>query len=287
MDTTWRIEGADRFPGSGDEYHTPDGTKRCATARWLGCHRLSFGFHVFLQVMRCRRAALRGQFDDQAFADSARNIARLIERFGARVHLTGLKNLRAMAPSTVLISNHMSTLETFVLPSIVVPFQPLTFVVKRSLTTHPIFGPVMRAREPIAVDRTNPREDLKRVMTEGAKRLAAGNCICVFPQSTRRVTFDERQFNSIGAKLAHRAGAPVLPFALRTDFWGNGSGAFKDFGPIGTHMDVHFAFGASLPTSLSARETQQEVVRFVREHMIRWGVPRIDALGEAHAGGEA
>jgi 1-acyl-sn-glycerol-3-phosphate acyltransferase len=40
----------------------------------------------------------------------------------------------------------MSTLETFVLPYLIAPHRPMTFVVKKSLVEYPVFKHVMRAR---------------------------------------------------------------------------------------------------------------------------------------------
>ena len=37
---------------------------------------------------------------------------------------------RGLDGPAVIVGNHMSTLETFALPGLVVPFKPLTFVVK-------------------------------------------------------------------------------------------------------------------------------------------------------------
>ena len=81
----------------------------------------------------------------------------------------------------------MSTLETVILPVIVLPFRRVTFIVKESLLTYPIFGPIMRSLDPLPVTRTNPRLDLKTVLEGGVARLQQGASIVVFPQTTRTV----------------------------------------------------------------------------------------------------
>jgi len=86
----------------------------------------------------------------------------------------------------------MSILETFVLPCLIQPHRDVTFVVKESLITYPLFGQVMRSRQPVVVGRDNPREDLKTVLEEGQKRLEANISIIIFPQTTRSVEFDPK-----------------------------------------------------------------------------------------------
>jgi hypothetical protein len=49
------------------------------------------------------------------------------------------------------------------------------------------------------------------MMDGGLARLKQGISIVVFPQTTRMVDFDASQFNSIGVKLAKKAGVPVVP----------------------------------------------------------------------------
>ena len=52
--------------------------------------------------------------------------------------------------------------------------------------------------------------------------LRNGMSVIIFPQTTRIMDFDRKQFNSMGVKLAKRAQVPVVPIALKTDAWGVG-----------------------------------------------------------------
>jgi 1-acyl-sn-glycerol-3-phosphate acyltransferase len=244
---------------------------------------LSFYWRVVGIVWRARRLAVRGRYDDMPYCASALTTLRAVERCGGTVEVTGLEHVRATPGPVVVIGNHMSSLETFGLAAFMLPDKPVTFVVKQSLLSHPFFGPVMRSREPIAVGRRNPREDLKAVLTQGVAKLAAGTSIIVFPQSTRRVEFVAPHFNSIGAKLAERAGVPVIPMALRTDFWGNGR-RVKDCGPVGRCREVRFAFGPAIPAGTPARQTHAAVVEFLRLHLPAWGVPWLESAAGLDGG---
>jgi 1-acyl-sn-glycerol-3-phosphate acyltransferase len=112
----------------------------------------------------------------------------------------------------------MGILETFLFPCLISPIHTVTFVVKKSLITHPIFGPIMRSRDPITVNRENAKEDFQIVMKEGKEKLNNGISIIIFPQSTRTTEFIPENFNSLGVKLAKSAGAKVIPIAIKLIF---------------------------------------------------------------------
>ena len=133
----------------------------------------------------------------------------------------------------------MSTLETMIFPSIICSIKRVTFVVKESLVKHPLFKDVMLSRDPIVVGRSDPRKDLEAVMNGGADLLSKGISIVIFPQSTRSLEFRPEEFNSLGVKLAKKAGVPVVPVAIKTDFWGNGK-YIKELGPIDGKKPVHY-----------------------------------------------
>ncbi|OGV63644.1 MAG: hypothetical protein A3K19_08470 [Lentisphaerae bacterium RIFOXYB12_FULL_65_16] len=249
-----------------------------------GLRALAFYPQVFWIVWRARCKSVRGQYGHEQYARSGLATLQAVERCGGTVEITGLDHLRAAPAPVVVISNHMSTLETFVLGTMLIPEKPMTYVVKDSLLTHAFFGPVMRSREPIAVTRTNPREDLKTVLKQGVAKLAAGTSLVVFPQSTRMVGFVVSRFNSIGAKLAERAGVAVVPLALQTNFWGNGKW-IKECGPVGRCKEVRFAFGPAIPAGTPSRQTQAAVVEFLHQRLPAWGIPWQET--EAEIGGGA
>ena len=162
-------------------------------------------------VWRASRLAVRGVYDDAAWSRSSFDILRALEAAGVRLEIDGVGHFASLGGPCVFVGNHMSTLETFVLPTIILSSGRMTYVVKRELTSYPVFGHVMRARDPIVVGRANPRDDLKAVLEGGAERLRAGISIAVFPQTTRTPVFDPAHFNTIGVKLAKRAQVPVVP----------------------------------------------------------------------------
>jgi 1-acyl-sn-glycerol-3-phosphate acyltransferase len=127
----------------------------------------------------------------------------------------------------------------------------------------------MRSRDPVLVGRKDPRADFRSVMEGGQERLSQGRSIIIFPQTTRSSGFDPKQFNSIGVKLAARAGVPVVPIALKTDAWGVGK-LIKDFGKIYPEKTVHFCFGDPLMISGNGRVEHESIVRFIQGKLREW-----------------
>ncbi len=231
--------------------------------------KISFYPQFFCIIWRSSGMAKRGVYKSQEWADSSLDVMRALENIGVRFEITGMANINKFGGPAVFIANHMSTLETMVLPCIIQPLKETTFIVKNSLLTMPIFGHVMRSRDPVVVSRVNAREDLKTVLEEGGKKLNDGRSIIVFPQSTRSVVFNPAEFNSLGIKLALRTGVPVVPLALKTDAWGIGRHV-KEFGPVDTTKKVHFAFGEPMRVEGRGADEHERVIRFIQERLEEW-----------------
>ena len=254
-----------------DSYDTPENVPRSVWDYFLLGSRFSFylrNFAVFAKVGSLAKAGiLTPELQSQY---GVRNI-RITESCGGKVHLRGLDHLSEFSGPAVIISNHMSLLETGLMHAFVRPRRDFCFVIKRSLLDVPYFGPIMRFLKCIPVDRVNPRDDFKVVMEVGTERLKAGKSVVIFPQATRSAVFDPEQFNTIGIKLAKHAGVPVIPLALRTDFLSNGR-LVKDLGPICRNKPVWFEFGAPIPRIAgSGKEEHARIIEFISDRVKSWG----------------
>lgn len=212
---------------------------------------------------------MQGVYDVQEWISSSLEILRILESCGGRFHIHGIDNLRNSEKPAVLVSNHMSILETMVFPGLIAPHMKVTFVVKDTLVTHKIFGPVMRSRNPIVVSRHNSREDLVEVMSKGTRLLSEGCSIVIFPQSTRKPYFKPEEFNSLGVKLAAKAGVPVIPIAIKTDFWPNGK-IVKDLGPLDRSKPVFIRFGEPMAIRGNGKEENQAIIKFIQSNLEVW-----------------
>jgi 1-acyl-sn-glycerol-3-phosphate acyltransferase len=232
-------------------------------------HRLYFTARYARIVFTTRRDAVRGNYDRKAWADSSFFIFRFIEKSGGRFDITGMENIIRDPGPVVFICNHMSTLETMILPGLIAPHREVTFVVKESLVKHPLFGHVMRSRDPIVVGRTDARKDFEEVMTKGPELISKGTSIVIFPQSTRSLNFNPEEFNSLGVKLARKTGANVVPVALKTDFWGQGK-VIKELGPLDSSKIIYFKFGEPFPVTGSGKAENQRVIDFILGCLREW-----------------
>jgi 1-acyl-sn-glycerol-3-phosphate acyltransferase len=224
----------------------------------------------FLSItVRAGAKAKRNRYNDAEFFRSSFEVLRALEEVGVRFEVTGIDVIKQLNTPCIVISNHMSVLETTVLPGIIGTYRKLTFIVKQSLLAYPVFGRVLHSRNPIAVGRANPREDLRAVLEGGVERLERGISIVVFPQTTRTLSFDPAQFNTIGIKLARKADVPVVPCAVFTAAWGNGK-YFKDCGKIDASKKVRFAFGEPMRIEGRGNDEHQAIIGFISEKLQEW-----------------
>ena len=224
---------------------------------------------IFSVILKSSRLAKRGLYNDEKWVDSSIRTLKALESIGIRVEVENINTFRDLDSPCVFIGNHMSTLETFFLPCIIQPIRKVTYVVKESLISYPVFKHIMISRDPIVVGRTDPRADFKAVLEGGEERLNKKISIIVFPQTTRTPDFDPDQFNSIGIKLAKKAGVPIVPIALKTDAWGNGK-MIKDFGKMRPERPVFFSFGNPMTVSGNGREEHLKIIHFIEDKLHSW-----------------
>jgi len=231
---------------------------------------LYFCIRFVSQLIKNRSIAVAGKLDTPTWASKSMDMLSLVEDCGGKFHIEGLENILKSKEPVVFISNHMSTLETMILPGLIASKREVTFVVKQSLMTHPLFGPVMCARKPIAVERKNPAIDFKKVMMDGVENLKNNVSVVIFPQSQRKVKFDTQQFNKMGIKLAKMGKVSVVPVAIKTDFWENGK-IIKDVGPLSRKKPIHIKFGEPFLIEGSGTKEHLLVIDYISKNLKEWG----------------
>ena len=220
-------------------------------------------------IIRGSRKGKKGTYTGHEWMLSSLNLLKAMEAAGGIFQIENLDIVHNLKTPSVFVGNHMSTLETFTLPSMIQPYQPCTFVIKKSLSTMPVFKHLMMARNPIVVGRSNPREDLKTMLNEGHRNLQEGTSLIIFPQTTRSLVFDPASFNSIGVKIAKKAGVPVVPVALKTDAMPNGK-LVKDMGKLYPKRPIRFCFGHPINVEGNGKEAQQQIVDFISGKLTEW-----------------
>ncbi len=132
---------------------------------------------------------------------------------GIQVRVTGMDNLPDGATSpAVLLVKHQSTLETFLLPTLMP--HPLAYVFKKELLYVPFFGWAMGRLDMIHIDRGQRARAFSKVVAQGKLLLARGIWIIMFPEGTRIARGKKGVYKSGGTRLAIETGAPVIPIAV-------------------------------------------------------------------------
>ncbi|MBE6366574.1 MAG: 1-acyl-sn-glycerol-3-phosphate acyltransferase [Lentisphaerae bacterium] len=253
-----------------DSYDTPENVPHAFMDNLLLRSRWYFYWKNFGIFVRTGKCGQRGELDAYNQVEFSNGNTRLLEAVGGKLHLRGLNNIDKLnGQPAVIVANHMSLLETALLHSVMRSRIDFTFVIKRSLFDVKYFGDIMRSLEAIGVDRVNPRDDFKVVLTEGKERLSRGKSIVLFPQATRSEAFIPEKFNTIGIKLAKAAGVPVLPLALKTDFLGNGK-LLRDMGPVHRNREVYFEFAEPVMVTDSGKELHENIIAFIQSRLQSW-----------------
>ena len=122
-------------------------------------------------------------------------LARII--CGIRVEIHGHEHVPDQP--CVVMAKHQSAWETIAMPSLVAPF---VWVLKRELFYIPIFGWALWVLDAIAIKRSNPREALKQIMSQGQAFLKKGRWVIVFPEGHRQAPGMTGNYQASGIMLA-------------------------------------------------------------------------------------
>jgi len=218
-----------------------------------------------------------GKLTTDKWAEFCLSTVTVSESLGMNVIVEGFENRRAVKGPVLYLCNHMSTTETILLPPILLAFGPFSYVAKASLAHLPFLVKAAAHMRMVPIGRKSPREDLVNMLRIGTERIQGGDSFLIFPQGTRERVFSRRKYSSIGAKLAEKAGCPVVPIVvdtrsqLRRDS-GFLSKVFKDFGPVDTSRDLRVCCGPVIPNARS-RDMHEAAFDWMATKLEEWGLP--------------
>lgn len=259
-------------------YETPPEARAPLPARACLLNTLRYNSAVFGVFPRCAVAEARGKLTTDRWAHICWSAVKKAEHLGGRCIFDGWENAaKAIASGPVVyVANHMSTLETVILPPVLLTYGPFSVVVKASLMHLPFLSSAAVHMGLVPVTRTNPRADLATLLKRGAECLSRGCSMLVFPQGTRSETFSYSGYSSIGAKIAEKCGVPLVPVAVKTDLEKKGTGLFKDFGKVDVSREVRARCGPAIPAgrqSGGARAAHSASFDWIAEQLSGWNLP--------------
>ncbi len=199
------------------------------------------------------------------------------EKLGMNVSVEGFQQREAYHGPVMYLCNHMSSVETILLPPLLLAYGPLSYVAKASLAHLPFLEKAAERTGMIPIGRKSPREDLVNMLRIGTARIQGGESFLVFPQGTRSPVFSRHQYSSIGAKLAEKAGCPIVPIVIDTRCQptrttGVFRKVFKDFGTVDTSRDIRCACGPVIPCGKS-KDMHEAAFDWMAGKLESWGMP--------------
>ena len=249
-------------------------TKRAAVGFWS---TLRYSWGVTRVFPYCAFTEPFGKLTTGRWAEFCFSSVTVPERLGMNVIIDGFENRMAIKGPVMYLCNHMSMTETILLPPVLLSFGPFSYVAKASLAHLPFLEKAVEHMRMVPISRTSPREDLINILKVGTERIAGGDSFLIFPQGTRCEVFSRKRYSSIGAKLAERAGCPVVPLVVDTRCQptrrtGLLRKVLKDFGPVDTSCDIRVSCGPAIPCGKS-KKMHEAAFDWMATKLESWGLP--------------
>ncbi len=199
----------------------------------------------------------------------------LLRIAGAR--LTGRGTLKIDPDQSVLfVSNHQGAFDIGIIAGY--GGRPLGFVSKIEIARIPSIGTWMQLIGCIFIDRKN-REQGKQVIDQAADALRAGETLVIFPEGTRSNGPEMGKFKTGAARIAIRAGVPIVPLTMKNTYKMRNRDAWWI-----QPAQVEFTIGQPIPTENLTEDDvlvlTEQVRDTIQDELDRPPLPALDVLEE-------
>lgn len=258
-------------------YSTPSARRASRRVKPSAWNTLRYTIGVTKVFPYCALTEPFGLLTTEKWARACFSSVTTAERLGLNVVVDGFAERQKHDGPVVYLCNHMSTTETILLMPTLLSFGPISYVAKASLAHLPFLAKAADHMRMVPVGRKSPRDDLMTVLRVGTERIAGGDSFLIFPQGTRQSVFSRKVYSSIGAKLAEKAGCPVVPVVVDTRCQltrerGLLKSVFKDFGPFDPAYDIRVAGGPVIAAAKS-RVLHEAAFDWMASKLESWGLP--------------
>ena len=127
---------------------------------------------------------------------------------GIRYEVDGWENVPKTP--TIIMAKHQSAWETIFMET---HFPAQCWIIKKELLWLPFVGWSLVAIRAIAIDRSSGHTAKEQIVEQGAKRIAQGMWVSIFPEGTRIPPGKRGRYGIGGAYLATKTGTAILPIA--------------------------------------------------------------------------
>ena len=258
-------------------YRTHDDCRAVKRAKPGALTTLRYSWGLTKVFPWCAFSQPLGKLTTDYWSELCFNSVTTAERLGMNVIVEGFSDRAKYDGPVLYLCNHMSMTETIVLPPVLLSFGPFSYVAKASLAHLPFLEKAAERMRMVPISRQSPREDLISILRIGTERIGGGDSFLIFPQGTRCDVFSRKRYSSIGAKLAERAGCPVVPLVVDTRCQptrktGLLAKVFKDYGPVDTSRDIRIACGPVIPCAKS-KVLHEAAFDWMASKLESWGLP--------------
>lgn len=258
-------------------YQTAPDCRAVARAKPSAWTTLRYTWGVTRVFPCCALTEPFGKLTTERWAGFCFSVVTTAECLGMNVQIEGFADRLAHKGPVLYVCNHLSMTETILLPPLLLAISPFSYVAKASLAHLPFLEKAAEHMRMVPISRVSPREDLVNILRVGTERIQGGDSFLIFPQGTRCEVFSRKKYSSIGAKLAERAGCPVVPLVVDTRCQPTRKSGllrkvFKDFGPVDTNYDIKVACGPVIPCGRS-REMHGASFDWMATKLESWGLP--------------
>ena len=258
-------------------YHTHDDCRAEKRAKPGALTTLRYSWGLTKVFPWCAFSQPLGKLTTDYWAELCFTSVTTVEHLGMNVIVEGFSDRAKYDGPVLYLCNHMSMTETIVLPPVLLSFGPFSYVAKASLAHLPFLEKAAERMRMVPISRQSPREDLMSILRVGTERIGGGDSFLIFPQGTRCDVFSRKRYSSIGAKLAERAGCPVVPIIVDTRCQptrktGLLAKVFKDYGSVDTSRDIRISCGPVIPCAKS-KELHEAAFDWMAAKLESWGLP--------------
>jgi len=175
---------------------------------------------------------------------------------GVKVVVHGRENLDG--PQHIIVSNHMSQHDIFVLASVL---KNLKFVAKNELARVPFFGKAAASVGTVYIERQNRKSSFDSYR-QAAEKINEGACVVVFAEGSRGDTYSLRPLKKGPFVLAVHVHAPIVPVVIH---------GTREVHPKGTmkvkagKVDLHFL--EPIPTEGLSYDDRNALAKTVYDRM--------------------
>jgi 1-acyl-sn-glycerol-3-phosphate acyltransferase len=258
-------------------YHTADTNRAPKRARPGALTTLRFSIGISKVFPLCALYEPFGRLTTEKWGGFCFKAVQTAEKLGMNVIFEGWENRQKQDGPVIYLCNHMSTIETIMLMPALLSYGPFSYVAKASLAHLPFLEKAAEHMRMVPIGRKSPREDLMNMLKVGVERISGGESFLIFPQGRREKVFSRKVYSSIGAKLAEKAGCPIVPIVVDTSCQptrdkGILRHLFMDFGPVDTSKDIRCCCGPAIPNG-KAKVMHEAAFDWMAGKLEEWNLP--------------